>query len=37
MEGWSAGAEGNSEDNGTEERGWHSPGPILSPSWSPMV
>ena len=37
MEGCSAGAEGDIEDNGAEEGGWHSPGPIPSPSQSPMV
>ena len=37
MEGWSAGAEGDSEDNGAEEGGQHSPGPIPSPSQSPTV
>ena len=37
MEGWSAGAEGDSEDNGAEEGGQRSPGPIPSPSQSPMV
>ena len=35
MEGWSAGVEDNSEGNGADDRGGHSPGPI--PSWSPTV